>query len=340
MDTLPRRTVARALLAVQTYDLSVLVADAADGALVTLDGLPPMPDPRLLGLSGDGTLLLLSATKTIVYEPRRAVMRLPATPPPWPYVEEILARDPTARIEPDHTLTFSSAIGRMPDLRLCLLDLPTGEPRWLEFPQVPAGRSLAGLSPDGGTVAIAWASEDEDEFSTVSVDLVDVASGTRRHLWTSSTYMWSSTHPISWSPDGRRLAATLSWFDDESDDDWDTVIVLDTATGELLQRADFSAQYGWPSAAEVCLHGRESDYVLNVETGATTPITFRWLDNQSSGGIITAADGRIVMRRGFNHAPSAYLHTDTTGGDIRPLLTSQEDFVAMFTAAGFLGLSA
>ncbi len=136
------------------------------------------------------------------------------------------------------------------------LNLPTRQPDWLDLrPFVPRD-TMAALSPDASKVAVLSSADER-----ARVDVIDVASRTGVRLWTADEVCWSSWESgISWSPDGRLIAATLQWFDHEDTyDDQDAVVVLSTADGSVQYRYDFHGQLG------------------GSMTGSWTVRLFRWL---------------------------------------------------------------
>ncbi|WP_406327090.1 WD40 repeat domain-containing protein [Streptomyces sp. NBC_00203] len=285
MGDLPQRRAERTRLVfdcVQSVEgVAVVGVDDADGAFVRLEGLPDMPDPRVCGLSSDGTKILFNSSR-----------------------------------EFDTSLT-----------RLCLLHLPTGDETWRELTAHTPRDTAIALSPDGGSIAVLSDAEREeaDGPGRACLDVVDIASGTCERLWTSPTQSWSSWEcGVVWSPDGQLISITHMCFDHKaSDDDWETVVVIDAATGAALHRLDFHGHVGWLNNRDLLTWTFDPEVtVLDTGSGALRNIEIPWDPGQSSGGTAGALHDRIVVYRGFNHGPYAYVQTDPSGQDIRPLFTT------------------
>lgn len=102
--------------------------------------------------------------------------------------------------------------------RLCLVTLATGAQRWFDPLDGPGFDVTAAMSSDGRTIATITTDESPGRRNTVdssivAVDLIDMATATRRRLW--STPGTTGDSVVSWSPDGRLIAASYLTLDEQ-----------------------------------------------------------------------------------------------------------------------------
>jgi WD40 repeat protein len=111
---------------------------------------------------------------------------------------------------------------------LCIHSLATDQQRWFDM-EADIRVVRAAFSPDGGQIATI----DIDIASdTVFVDVLDVTGKQRRRLWSTSGG-WSSETRISFSPDGRFVAATYLQPDNTV-----ASVVIDTS-GESVRQHNY-----------------------------------------------------------------------------------------------------
>jgi dipeptidyl aminopeptidase/acylaminoacyl peptidase len=133
----------------------------------------------------------------------------------------------------------------------------------------PASRGLTGgsvaVSDDGTLVAYEAADPDDVARLTGEVVVVDAVTGDRRFAVHRDGYQFAS--PV-FTPDGRHLLCTRSWFGDESDPNDATMWIVDIATGEGRELAAGFEQ--WPKSPVVAPDGTAAYFV--ADEGGHAPV--------------------------------------------------------------------
>jgi hypothetical protein len=205
---------------------------------------------------------------------------------------------------------------------LCLHTLATGEQRWFSA-QADGQDWLAGISPDGRTIATLTTDVRPDQSAAINV--IDVASGRRRRLTSllpDSGYSLESR--VCWSPDGQLVAVTYlaPKFGEAEDEDLATIVV-DT-DGAVLAHHQFmgilNSSSSWAADRElVCyvLYDEEGLYLLDVQHNTKRLISHDY----SIWGVL---DGRLVRKLPWNPGePTRLVTTNLDGTDQQPLLAIQ-----------------
>jgi len=165
---------------------------------------------------------------------------------------------------------------------LCLHTLATGHQTW--YPNLPGEQTHASaLAPDGSQIVTLSTTRDDvddtddeddeyedEDFSASVVNLIDLTTGQTQRLWWNAGG-WSQESAISWSPDGKFVAATFLDMAEEF-----VSVVIDVAAGIEIARFDRAliprgTNGAWQSARELIY--TDDDYrirVANIETGADT----------------------------------------------------------------------
>ncbi|MEV0388509.1 hypothetical protein [Nonomuraea sp. NPDC050643] len=177
----------------------------------------------------------------------------------------------------------------------------------------------AALSPDGALLAVlADLSSGPgipglgDEIA--GIELIETATGTRRRLWAAEGY-WEEAS-LSWSPDGRLLAATYLTLDDVL-----TTVVLDLSGKEIGSYAERVALPGphsvWASGHELIVYPEPDDesplIAIDVPTGGE-----RRFARRNFEAYLAISGGRVVRP---GSSPGRFVTTDLNDGDERPFLT-------------------
>jgi dipeptidyl aminopeptidase/acylaminoacyl peptidase len=140
---------------------------------------------------------------------------------------------------------YTSPLALSPDgSRLLLLEQRTGSAGRLHLVTLATGAAVRFDPPAGTHDRVGAISPDGDELavlSTVGDEAVlarlAVSTGVRRRLW-SAPGGWSDESAVSWSPDGRLVAAT--YLDEETDDgeEYAVTVVVDAAGARLARLHD------------------------------------------------------------------------------------------------------
>ncbi|GAA3597805.1 hypothetical protein GCM10022419_096430 [Nonomuraea rosea] len=200
-------------------------------------------------------------------------------------------------------------------MRVVLHTLATGARR--EFASDDFMR--AALAPDGALLAVLADLSNGPGIPGVGdesagVALIETATGARRTLWSAEGYWEESS--ISWSPDGRLLAATYLTTDDVL-----TTVVLDLSGKELGSYAERVALPGphsvWASGRELIVYPEPDDegplIAIDVPTGGERRFT-----RQGFEAYLAVSGGRVVRP---SSSPGRFVTTDLNDGDERPFLT-------------------
>ncbi|MET9249205.1 hypothetical protein [Nonomuraea sp. NPDC003709] len=199
--------------------------------------------------------------------------------------------------------------------RVVLHELATGARQ--EF--VSDGFVRAALSPDGSRIAVLADLSNGPGIPGVGdeiagIVLIETATDARQPLWSAEGY-WQED-AISWSPDGRLLAATYLTLDDVI-----TTVVLDLSGKVIGVHEDRVALPGahsvWTSDRELIVYPEPDDesplIAIDVPTGSERRFTRR---NFSAYLAITG--GRVVRP---GSSPERIVTTDLNDTDERPFLT-------------------
>ncbi|MFI9848398.1 hypothetical protein ACIHFD_66115 [Nonomuraea sp. NPDC051941] len=199
--------------------------------------------------------------------------------------------------------------------RVVLHELATGARQ--EF--VSDGFVRAALSPDGSRIAVLADLSNGPGIPGVGdeiagIVLIETATDARQPLWSAEGY-WQED-AISWSPDGRLLAATYLTLDDII-----TTVVLDLSGKVIGVHEDRVALPGahsvWTSDRELIVYPEPDDesplIAIDVPTGSERRFTRR---NFSAYLAITG--GRVVRP---GSSPERVVTTDLNDTDERPFLT-------------------
>jgi hypothetical protein len=163
---------------------------------------------------------------------------------------------------------------------------------------------------------------DEEHNSRAAIDLIDVATGRRRRLW-STPGGWSAESAISWAPNGQLIAVTYLIWHEERGDDYCESAVIDPA-GEvrwqcldaLIPRLSNGA---WLTGHELLavVEYEFEPFVVNTSNGGRRnlggPRGLPW----AAGG------GRLIWSSSADQGSAAWLYlTDLDGANARPLITT------------------
>ncbi|GAA0938557.1 hypothetical protein GCM10009550_06330 [Actinocorallia libanotica] len=211
---------------------------------------------------------------------------------------------------------------------LCVMTLAEGEEQWFSAPR-HEDYQHAVLSPDGTVIAVI-ATDDGVDTDVVFVSLIDVRTGEHRRIWQGEGAAPLSDVGVCWSPDGRLIAASYLYWDEElDDDDQFATVVIDRSGKALASRkrsyALNASNAAWAGDRELlCLD--EFDDASNPRyvtiDAATGDVRF----SEPYAGILEGVvAGRRIHRVAEYEAPSAqvseYYTTDMDGQDRRPLFT-------------------
>ncbi|MGW4892753.1 TolB family protein [Kitasatospora sp. NPDC004240] len=197
-----------------------------------------------------------------------------------------------------------------PDRDLVLFTLATGE-RHSHDATAEGGTEFAALSPDGRTLATLTGDD-------VRVGVLDLATGARRRIWSAPG--WATVEAsVSWSPDGRLIAATYV-----SEEDVAATIVLSAEDGAEVAHYEglltvASPNGTWSGPRELLLLEEDPEepvapvLLRDVTSGATRRFD---RDPQDAGGLHALAGGRLVELR---PGDGLYAHL-LDGSDPRPVL--------------------
>ncbi|MEV4365341.1 hypothetical protein [Nonomuraea sp. NPDC049625] len=199
--------------------------------------------------------------------------------------------------------------------RVVLHELATGARQ--EF--VSDGFVRAALSPDGSRIAVLADLSNGPGIPGVGdeiagIVLIETATDARQPLWSAEGY-WQED-AISWSPDGRLLAATYLTLDDVI-----TTVVLDLSGKVIGVHEDRVALPGahsvWTSDRELIVYPEPDDesplIAIDVPTGSERRFTRR-----NFSGYLAITDGRVVRP---GSSPERVVTTDLNDTDERPFLT-------------------
>ncbi len=204
--------------------------------------------------------------------------------------------------------------------------LASGEERWFSTPDYQQDQTAV-LSPDGTVLAVMGIddpnTEDGDPPVQAVIELIDLADGRRRRIWAKTGT--GDGFGLGWSPDGRKIAATYTeWQEEIDDEDWSTVVV-DAATGTVLADTPWTALLGWSNGTWLDDHtvvheGRTED--------GDDKIWFRNLDTREMAvgpdldafQVHATIHGRLIIRS-IQNGPIVYSTVALDGTDRRPLFT-------------------
>ncbi|MGW4960540.1 hypothetical protein ACWEPL_25265 [Nonomuraea sp. NPDC004186] len=199
--------------------------------------------------------------------------------------------------------------------RVVLHELATGARQ--EF--VSDGFVRAALSPDASRIAVLADLSNGPGIPGVGdeiagIVLIETATDARQPLWSAEGY-WQED-AISWSPDGRLLAATYLTLDDVI-----TTVVLDLSGKVIGVHEDRVALPGahsvWTSDRELIVYPEPDDesplIAIDVPTGSERRFTRR-----NFSGYLAITDGRVVRP---GSSPERVVTTDLNDTDERPFLT-------------------
>ncbi|MER6004424.1 hypothetical protein ACWDRB_40640 [Nonomuraea sp. NPDC003707] len=199
--------------------------------------------------------------------------------------------------------------------RVVLHELATGARQ--EF--VSDGFVRAALSPDGSRIAVLADLSNGPGIPGVGdeiagIVLIETATDARQPLWSAEGY-WQED-AISWSPDGRLLAATYLTLDDVI-----TTVVLDLSGKVIGVHEDRVALPGahsvWTSDRELIVYPEPDDesplIAIDVPTGSERRFTRR-----NFSGYLAITGGRVVRP---GSSPERVVTTDLNDTDERPFLT-------------------
>ncbi|WP_214417153.1 PD40 domain-containing protein [Sphaerisporangium fuscum] len=177
----------------------------------------------------------------------------------------------------------------------------------------------AALSPDGTRIAVLADLSNGPGIPGVGdeiagITLIETATGARQPLWSAEGY-WEEAS-ISWSPDGRLLAATYLTLDDVL-----TTVVLDLsgkAIGVHEERVALPGPHSvWRSDRELIVYPEPDDesplIAIDVPTGSERRFT-----RGNFSAYLAIAGGRVVRP---GSSPERFVTTDLDDADERPFLT-------------------
>lgn len=208
--------------------------------------------------------------------------------------------------------------------RAFVAEAPTDPDARLELRDVTPrpGRSLVeaspAISPDGRTVATAWALPERGGVRS-ALALVDVASTELRVVLDSDAEEY---HAPVWSPDGRLVAVTTESRSTPTQAPVEGLAVLDVASGELRALSEgwdrWPTGYDWtPDSAALVVtadeDGRSPVFRCEVATGEWTRLTH---DDFAYSSVQVAPDGASVYAVRTSYAePPRPVRLDATTPD-------------------------